>query len=85
MLPDHDLIQCGTVYGWRSADAGNFAKLQNGKLRVDSYSRKYPNSSYLADFPDVTQIMLEQNYRSAGSILAASVAIVSRGELPGRI
>ncbi|KAG2149079.1 P-loop containing nucleoside triphosphate hydrolase protein, partial [Suillus bovinus] len=33
------------------------------------------------DFPNVTQIMLEQNYRSAGSILATSLAIISQGEL----
>ncbi|KAG2340726.1 UvrD-helicase-domain-containing protein [Suillus weaverae] len=33
------------------------------------------------DFPNVTRIMLEQNYRSAGSILATSLAIISQGEL----
>ncbi|TFK75216.1 UvrD-helicase-domain-containing protein [Pluteus cervinus] len=30
------------------------------------------------DFPDVQQVMLEENYRSTGSILAASLAIVSQ-------
>ncbi|KAG1822031.1 P-loop containing nucleoside triphosphate hydrolase protein [Suillus subaureus] len=30
------------------------------------------------DFPNVAQIMLEQNYRSAGSILATSLAIISQ-------
>ncbi|KAG1729658.1 P-loop containing nucleoside triphosphate hydrolase protein, partial [Suillus paluster] len=35
------------------------------------------------DFPNVSQIMLEQNYRSAGSILAASVAIISQD--PSRV
>ncbi|KAG2070745.1 UvrD-helicase-domain-containing protein [Suillus decipiens] len=33
------------------------------------------------NFPNVAQIMLEQNYRSAGSILATSLAIISQGEL----
>ncbi|OJA17125.1 hypothetical protein AZE42_02583 [Rhizopogon vesiculosus] len=48
-----------SIYGWRSADVENLAKMQN-------------------DFPNVVQIMLEQNYRSAGSIIAASVAIISQ-------
>ncbi|KAG1883398.1 P-loop containing nucleoside triphosphate hydrolase protein, partial [Suillus subluteus] len=30
------------------------------------------------DFPNVAQVMLEQNYRSAGSILATSLAIISQ-------
>ncbi|KAJ2914061.1 hypothetical protein MD484_g6352, partial [Candolleomyces efflorescens] len=32
------------------------------------------------DFPDTTQIFLEENYRSTGSILEASLAIVSQDE-----
>ena len=31
------------------------------------------------DFPDTQQILLEQNYRSTGAILATSIAIVSQG------
>lgn len=31
------------------------------------------------DFPGVTQVYLEENYRSTGSILKASLAIVSQG------
>jgi len=33
------------------------------------------------DFPDTTQIFLEENYRSTGAILEASLAIVSQGML----
>lgn len=31
MLPNLDLIRDDIVYGWRSADTENFAKMQNGK------------------------------------------------------
>lgn len=34
---------------------------------------------FAADFPDTEAIYLEQNYRSTGAILAASLAVVSQG------
>ncbi|KAI0635844.1 UvrD-helicase-domain-containing protein [Trametes polyzona] len=48
-----------SIYGWRSAEVENLAKMQR-------------------DFTTTQQIYLEQNYRSTGSILALSVAIVSQ-------
>ncbi|KAI0775289.1 UvrD-helicase-domain-containing protein [Trametes elegans] len=48
-----------SIYGWRSAEVENLAKMQR-------------------DFPATQHIYLEQNYRSTGSILALSVAIVSQ-------
>ncbi|KAH9902943.1 UvrD-helicase-domain-containing protein [Cubamyces lactineus] len=53
-----------SIYGWRSAEVANLAKMQK-------------------DFPTTQQLYLEQNYRSTGSILAISVAIVSQDK--GRI
>ncbi|KAI9057301.1 P-loop containing nucleoside triphosphate hydrolase protein [Trametes sanguinea] len=53
-----------SIYGWRSAEIENLAKMQK-------------------DFPTTQQLYLEQNYRSTGSILALSVAIVSQDK--GRI
>ncbi|KAI0661646.1 UvrD-helicase-domain-containing protein [Cubamyces menziesii] len=53
-----------SIYGWRSAEVANLAKMQR-------------------DFPTTQQLYLEQNYRSTGSILAISVAIVSQDK--GRI
>ncbi|OSD06484.1 P-loop containing nucleoside triphosphate hydrolase protein [Trametes coccinea BRFM310] len=53
-----------SIYGWRSAEIENLAKMQN-------------------DFPTTQQLYLEQNYRSTGSILALSMAIVSQDK--GRI
>ena len=34
------------------------------------------------DFPTTQRLLLEENYRSTGSILAASLAIVAQGMLP---
>lgn len=34
-----------------------------------------------ADFPSTESILLEENYRSTASILKASLAIVSQGEM----
>ncbi|KAF9243513.1 ATP-dependent DNA helicase pcra [Melanogaster broomeanus] len=48
-----------SIYGWRSAEVRNLARMQN-------------------DFANVKQIFLEHNYRSAGSILAASMSIISQ-------
>ncbi|KAH7915664.1 P-loop containing nucleoside triphosphate hydrolase protein [Hygrophoropsis aurantiaca] len=48
-----------SIYGWRSAEIANLAKMRN-------------------DFANVSQIFLEQNYRSTGSILAASIAMISQ-------
>ncbi|KAI0833387.1 UvrD-helicase-domain-containing protein [Trametes gibbosa] len=48
-----------SIYGWRSAEVENLAKMQR-------------------DFPATQQIYLEHNYRSTGSILALSLAIVSQ-------
>ncbi|KAI8980111.1 UvrD-helicase-domain-containing protein [Trametes punicea] len=53
-----------SIYGWRSAEIENLAKMQR-------------------DFPATQQLYLEQNYRSTGSILDVSVAIVSQDK--GRI
>jgi DNA helicase-2/ATP-dependent DNA helicase PcrA len=36
------------------------------------------------DFPGTKQVVLDENYRSTGSILAASMAIVSEGSSPSR-
>lgn len=38
-----------------------------------------------ADFPRTHQILLEQNYRSTGGILALSLAIVAQGKPMDRI
>ncbi|KIK97773.1 hypothetical protein PAXRUDRAFT_135598 [Paxillus rubicundulus Ve08.2h10] len=48
-----------SIYGWRSAEVKNLARMQN-------------------DFTNVKQVFLEDNYRSAGSILAASMSIISQ-------
>ncbi|KAF9223657.1 UvrD-helicase-domain-containing protein [Gyrodon lividus] len=48
-----------SIYGWRSAEVKNLARMQN-------------------DFANVKQVFLEDNYRSAGSILAASMSIISQ-------
>ncbi|KAH7884318.1 P-loop containing nucleoside triphosphate hydrolase protein [Phlebopus sp. FC_14] len=48
-----------SIYGWRSAEVGNLARMQN-------------------DFANVKQIFLELNYRSAGSILDASMRIIAQ-------
>ncbi|KAF8839623.1 UvrD-helicase-domain-containing protein [Paxillus ammoniavirescens] len=48
-----------SIYGWRSAEVKNLARMQN-------------------DFTNVKQVFLEHNYRSAGSILAASMSIISQ-------
>ncbi|KAI0326647.1 UvrD-helicase-domain-containing protein [Cubamyces sp. BRFM 1775] len=50
-----------SIYGWRSAEVANLAKMQR-------------------DFPTTQQLYLEQNYRSTGSILAISLAIVSQDQ-----
>ncbi|KAI0368645.1 UvrD-helicase-domain-containing protein [Pilatotrama ljubarskyi] len=57
-----------SIYGWRSAEVENLAKMQRGKPQ---------------HFPTTQQIYLEHNYRSTGSILAVSLAIVSQDK--GRI
>ncbi|KAH9850321.1 UvrD-helicase-domain-containing protein [Lenzites betulinus] len=53
-----------SIYGWRSAEVENLAKMQR-------------------EFPATQQIYLEHNYRSTGSILGLSLAIVSQD--PNRI
>jgi len=80
ILSDLNLIHNYVVYGWRSADITNLGKMQNGKIEATHIAMHWTDLTRLPDFLNVVQIMLEQNYRSAGSILATSLAIISQGE-----
>jgi hypothetical protein len=80
ILSDLNLIHNYVVYGWRSADITNLGKMQNGKIEATHIAMHWTDLTRFPDFPNVVQIMLEQNYRSAGSILATSLAIISQGE-----
>lgn len=66
-----------SIYGWRSAEIGNLLLMQAGAL-----FRRWPSDA--ADFKPTEQIFLEENYRSTGRILAASLAVVKQGP-PSRL
>lgn len=66
-----------TVYGWRSAEVENIRKMSTGKPVPVFFCRSIDD--LFVDFPGVSYVILEQNYRSSGAILAASVAIVAEG------
>lgn len=66
----------GLVYGWRSAEVGNLARMQQGGSWM---CLEWESCSAVLDFPLTEQILLEQNYRSTRSILSASLAIVAQG------
>lgn len=66
------------IYGWRSAEVGNLAKMTSGEL--DRLSTACLADRLLADFKGTTQILLEENYRSSSAILKASLAVVEQGE-----
>ncbi|CCM04225.1 uncharacterized protein FIBRA_06392 [Fibroporia radiculosa] len=65
-----------SIYGWRSAEVENLTKMQIGEILWTNYRTE---DSACQDFPRTQQIFLEQNYRSTGSILALSLAIISQG------
>ena len=69
----------GPVYGWRSAEVGNLARMQEGGSWV---CLEWESCSAVLDYPLTEQILLEQNYRSTRSILNASLAIVAQGMFP---
>ncbi|CAE6463544.1 unnamed protein product [Rhizoctonia solani] len=58
-----------SIYGWRSADVTNLSRMRKDVTNL-SRMRK--------DFPDTKMIYLEENYRSTGSIVSSSLAIVSQ-------
>ncbi|KAK4688393.1 ATP-dependent DNA helicase UvrD/PcrA, partial [Tremellales sp. Uapishka_1] len=65
-----------SIYGWRSAGAFSFrliwVELNLNDLEVENLN-KMTN-----DFPGVQAIHLEENYRSTGAILSASLSIVTQ-------
>ncbi|KAJ3478605.1 hypothetical protein NLI96_g9642 [Meripilus lineatus] len=66
-----------SIYGWRSAEVRNLKNMIRGYHRSPD-TTSIADMHLILDFPGTEQILLEQNYRSTGSILAASVAIVSQ-------
>lgn len=73
-----DVYAIIAVYGWRSAEVRNLKNMIRGYHRSPD-TTSIADMHLILDFPGTEQILLEQNYRSTGSILAASVAIVSQG------
>jgi DNA helicase II / ATP-dependent DNA helicase PcrA len=71
-----------SVYGWRSAEVENLQKMRHGMSHIFQYDCIYSNPmrQFKTDFPKTEQILLEDNYRSTGSILDLSLAIVGQGE-----
>ena len=62
-----------SIYGWRSAEIGNLLLMQAGSSHCHMFALT------LADFKPTEQIFLEENYRSTGRILGASLAVVKQG------
>jgi DNA helicase-2/ATP-dependent DNA helicase PcrA len=62
-----------SIYGWRSAEVGNLGLMKHdfGGERVKDGKKS----------KGVTQVFLEENYRSTGHILKAAKAIIEGGEL----
>ncbi len=73
-----------SIYGWRSAGesickADKRSNAQHDRKRPLLVFIEIENLNHMKrDFPETDAVYLEENYRSSGAILAASLAIVSQ-------